>query len=685
MPNIKPYYQEQMPQGQISVESSPEEFGAGVGQGITNLGRGMENVADAVHNVDEAKSKMRAARFLTQTDLDWRKKMVEMQSDPDFTKKYGEDGSGYSEAIKSGFETFATDAIDKAEPDQKKYIEDGMYTLGSSVLSSSMEYQAKVGSEFAVTTVTQGIANGRESASLSPEQAGSILKNTRAVVNAAPHLDAVQRMKLQREADKEVATGVALGSLNKYGVTAADSLLAGKMTFDVVGEDGKKKSMNVSGMMDGETYKTLLTQAERVKKEAGAEGDINAKNLFSDISLGIKAAQSPDEIVGMQEKINTAETTVGHIKANDLRGQLQGKINDQTKEIDQITTGSSFAAGDLYLNPSNEKQVEAYNKYFNSKVMPDLEAVDPDTRNNYLVNLIDRTKVIPKAVAGDIKATARSSDAKQVARAADFLDRMAQQNPHMLQDFDQSDIARINIVNGFLQSGYNSREAVEMADKKMDTSNATVTARTADLAKQKIDYKSKAVSNFTEYFRGEDTSSDFASRQIDQLTTDYKRSYDSVFTSTGDAALAEKQAAQAVQGMYGVSKINGKNQIMRFPPEKYYSIQNEDNDWMRKQFIDEAHTALSAGMQNPGLTAEKDVFLVPDPKVTPRTAKQGTPMYKMMLKTETGELVPILGPNKYFYFDPEKRRAELTAAAQAKEASKKQARENLMNQPPVIK
>lgn len=659
MPNIRPYYQEQLPQGQVDVNASPEAFGAGIGRGMENVGRGMENVADSVHNVDEQKARMRAARSLTQADLSWRQKMIEMQNDPEFTQKYGEDGSGFSTAVKGGFEIFAQDQIDNAEPDQKKYIEEGMYTLGKSMYASSIEYQAQVGSEFAVTTVMQGIANGRQSANLSPEQAGSILKNTRAVVSAAPHLNAVQRLKLQREADKEVATGVALGSLKKYGVTAADSLIAGKMTF--VTPDGE--TMNVSEMMDGDAYKVLLTQAERTKDEASEAGAENAKNLFSDISLGIKQAQSPDEIVGLQEQITKAEATVGHVKANDLRGQLQGKIDGQVAELKEISTGSNFASGDAYLNPANEKQVSAYNKYFNNRVLPDLEAVDPDTRNTYLANLIDRTKVIPKAVAGDIKATARSSDAKQIARAADFLDRLGNQNPHMLQDFDQGDIARINVVNGFLQSGYNAREAVEMADKKLDVSNATMTVRTEQLKKDKIDYKGKAVNLFTSYFSREDTSSDFATRQIDQLTTDYKRTYESVFTSTGDSALAEKQAAQAVQGMYGISNINGKNQIMRFAPEKYYSIENQDSGWMRKQFIEEANNALAAGMQNPGTTAEKDVFLVPDPKVTPRTAKQGQPMYKMMLKTQSGELVPLLGPNKYFYFDPEKRRAELAEEA----------------------
>lgn len=636
----------------------------------------MERVDDNVRAVEEAKAKMRAARFLTQTDLDWRKKMIDMQNDPEFAKKYGEDGSGFSGAVKQGFEQFAQDAIDKADPQQKKYIEDGMYNLGSSMLASSAEYEAKVGSAFAVDTISQGIANGRQSANLSPEQAGSILQNVHAVISAAPHIDAATRIKLQTEADKEVATGIALGALRKNGDAAARAIIKGSLTFDMV-ENGKHVTKNISQLMDGEAYQTLIGQSERVIKEGDAATSENVKNVFSDLSLEIQKAESPDDIVNLTDSINKNEAIVGHVKANDLRSKLQGKIEGQAKELDSIGQGSAFASGDAYINPANTKQVEDYNKYFNKRVLPNLENADSDTRNTFLVSLIDRTKVIPKAIAGDIKATARSTSAKQIATAADFIDRLGQTNPHMLQDFDQGDLMRINLVNGFLTTGYNAKEAVTLADAKLDTSDATVKQREGELVANKLDYKSKATNLFTSIFRSEDTSSNVATRQIDQLATDYRRAYDSVYLGTGDTALAEKQASQVVSGMYGVTDINGKNQIMRFAPEKYYAIEGQDNAWMRKQFVEEANTALGSSMVAPGTTVDKNVFLVPDPKVTPRTAKQGQPAYKMMLKTQNGELVPLLGDNQYFYFDPDKRRQELIDEA------KKLKNENPLNNIPT--
>lgn len=665
MPVLDPY-QSQVRLSGVNVQATADDFGGQSARAISQLGGELENTSNVVAQVDDAKSRMRAAAFMTQADLDWRQKMIDMQNDPDFQTKYGVDGSGFADSFRDQFEQYAQEQIQNSDPRDRKYVEQGMYNLGESLMNSSMQYQAEVGAAFASDTLKKSIDNGSISAKLSPDQYTSILANATLMVNTAQNLDATTRRRFSEAATQQITTGAAMGRLEKGGEGAAKAIKNGSMTFLALDENGKPVQKSLRDLVDARTFEVLSDQADTVIKKAESDRKQIFADIKSDIETGIEMAETPEDFLNISNAIKTNEAIFTHQQMNDLKVKMYKKSKSIREDYDSVDRGNAFASGQAYLNPANNDSVKDYNNYYNKKVAPVLADMQPEERNTYLANMVATTKVIPDALKGDIKVAARSTDANLLASTADFVDRLRIQNPHLIQDIDQRDLARIDMMNSKLASGATIDEAAKQVEDALNPANAAVyEKRTSDLKDLEVDYQSLAMKNFNapwyvKVLPGDsgsvsDTSSNFATRQIAQLTSEYRAAYETQYKLTGSQDAAEKYANQLVSGTYGVTKVNGNNQLMRFSPEKYFSIAGQDNDWMREQVLEEARKQLSNSWVDPKTTAEDNVIIVPVPGVTSRTAKEGRPLYKMMLLTQDGGYQDLLGGNKYFTFDPDKK------------------------------
>lgn len=650
MPILRPYESQTQVNGTLNVRADESSFGGSAARALGGAGQQLSNSANIIDQVDDAKSRIRSAAALSQMDLNWRQQMIERQNDPEFAKKYGEDGSRFADAFKTDFETFAAQTISSADARDRKYIEQGMYNLGESLMGDAMSYQAEVGQAFAIDTIKQGIDNARGSANLSPGQFTSIMANTDMVIDGAAHLDATKRRQLKQIALEEVTVGAALGSIEKGG---AQAIINNTMTFTQIGPDGKPVTRTLRDILSEDTYDVLKNQSETYVKKLEAEAKEAIENKISDIDTAIAVAETPADFAAIQKALTDNAKLFSHKQNNAFKVDLykaQKKIND---DLGDQELGNMFGSGQAYLNPENSKNLKAYNSWYENVEAPKLQALDQDARNTRKVNIIDNAKVIPDYIKGDIKIAARSHDIDTITAAADFVDRLATKNPHMLQDFDQKDLARINMVRSQVAAGVEKSEALKRVDDALSPDNAIVYEnRIATLKDEKIKYRDKALGLFDGWFtRAPDvTSNDVVSRQAIQVESDYRNAYETQFKLTGDKAEAERYAAGVVRGRYSTTTINGKKQLMRDAPEKYYGLPNDDNQWMRDQFVAEAKARLSGSMTE-GATVD-DVMLVPDPAYTPRTAAMGKPGYRMMMKRSDGAFVNLLGPKELFYFDP---------------------------------
>jgi len=370
-----------------------------------------------------------------------------------------------------------------------------------------------------------------------------------------------------------------------------------------------------------------------------------------------------------------SETPEGVIKGNALRKKVFAKLKaDQEKNI-SINAGSAFAGGSSFLNRQDPQAKKAYNDYYES-IEPGLAGLDSNERNVEITGIVNNAKSVPDRLTGDIQRIARSRDIEQITMAVDLIDRIGDVNPHLIEDIaPPKDLARLRMINDRVNLGYLEDEALKIVDEILDPRNEiTQGEANAQLKDKDINYRSKAMnlydSSILPMNLGLETEGQAAAGQLDGLTGAYRVAYEDHYRITRDEGLSATHAAQFVQGRYGVTSVNGGDQVMQFPPEKYYSIQGEDSGWMREQMIKDAQGIFkntfredSEQFGNADLKENLRLFVIPEQ--TKRTAATGAPRYQMMYKTKNGTFTKVGGP---YYFDPDKRRKQLVDDVAKKQA-----------------
>lgn len=649
MPTLAPYLAQVKPDGTIDgVKAKPADFGAQTGEALTNLGGAAGQTANAVNEVEEQKARMRTAASLTQIDLSARQQFQQMQVDPEFTQKYGEDGSGFAEAFKTQFEDTANQAIQDTDPRGRKYMEQGLYNVGQSVYGAALDFQAKAGAAFAVNTVKTAVDNARQSANIAPDQYTSIMANANMVIDQAK-VDPETRMKLRDAAAQDVTLGAALGQLKAGGPQAAQQLLDNKMTFVTVGPDGKPSRVGVRDIVDEKTYGTLTEQADRVIKEAAATQKQAVEAKASDLQTAMEFAESPDDFVNISKSIEDGAGQFGDIKTNELRVMLHKKEKGILEDVESTARGGLYASGSSPLNPDDSKGVKDFNNYYNKVLEPTLANMPDDERNTRLTDLVSKTKVVPENLKGQLHSQALSTDPKQVAQGADFVSRLDQVNPYLTNSLPAADVARLRMSSTMAAAGVPQTEVNKAVDASLNPGKSAVLQdREAQLRTAKVPYAANAMGNFAGYFsgpdvtasEGKDANSAQAYQQNAQLAADYKTAYDAHFKLTGNADEAKNFADTSVRANYALTNINGGTQLMKYAPEHAYGIPGMDNAWMKDQF--------QAKVKALGYDPAK-AYLVPD-AFTAQTYGS-TPGYKIMAKQPDGSFIDATGSGHHFFFN----------------------------------
>ncbi len=213
MPVLRPYEQQAAPQGTLDVQASPQDFGSQIAQGISAAGEGIGQMADAQHAVEEQKGQVWAVRAASDARLAQYQQMQVMQTDPEFQKKYGQDGSGFVGAFKQQYEDFASTAIAGAPtPLAAKYLDAHMREMGNSLLGDAMQFQAVTGAKWAANNISTSVDNSGRAAFLAPQKFGEIQAATNAGIDAAPHLDEATRLEMKKQASENVAFAAGKGA-----------------------------------------------------------------------------------------------------------------------------------------------------------------------------------------------------------------------------------------------------------------------------------------------------------------------------------------------------------------------------------------------------------------------------------------------------------------------------------------
>ncbi len=338
-----------------------------------------------------------------------------------------------------------------------------------------------------------------------------------------------------------------------------------------------------------------------------------------------------------REEINNAVATGRLTEFNDIQ-KLLSIVNKREEAGYYTTTGNAaLQSPGTAWNPFDKEQQKQVNAVYDAQVGPDRAK----NLGNGL-NLWNKTKIIPEAMATTLRGALISTDGATMMRALQVVSSMYTADPNAFAaagpakaDLEEAATAFNHKINDL---GYTAREAAQQIAQMNDPEHkAKMKVKDDDLKKFKDDILKNTMSNITSPFSNPDAYLIF-NRSVQVGSGQAQRTgitniftelaYDN-YAKHGDRALAISQAQQKMSSMFGVT--NGV--LRQYPPEKaagYPALPDGTKSYIYQQAADDLF-AKEGIKVNP-----KDITLVPIP-YTAEAFRNGEPVpYAITYKKENG-------------------------------------------------
>jgi hypothetical protein len=392
----------------------------------------------------------------------------------------------------------------------------------------------------------------------------------------------------------------------------------------------RQKAANQAAAAKGEQYERAILEAER-----GATPLLSRSQIENDGTL-------------TEDKRNTLLRSYDKAAkdANELAGFMQ-KFKDPK-------------AGPF--NAYDPKDRDGIDKVFRS--------LGGDTAA--LQTVADRTGVVPKTAAVQMRGALVSSDPAQVQGTLTVASNLLARNPNSFAGVEGGKEIEDNAI-AFRHYVEDLGMPAEQASKLIVRNQSPVYQASvkAKIKAEDIDAKIKKeldISDLSGAFdqswgwaRNPEVGFDPAARQ--SMYAQYAEQVKERYLETGDMGVAKKQAADQLKKTWGVTNINGTQGmtgggvVMPYPPERapaYAGIENVST-MIAEQAVGAIKAESGADIQRSGLR------LMPIPGVTAQAYKSGQPVPYQLSWTDANGVVHMLNPGRAFVADPKAMRDAQTA------------------------
>ncbi|EGL2187063.1 hypothetical protein INK77_002080 [Salmonella enterica subsp. enterica serovar Agbeni] len=381
------------------------------------------------------------------------------------------------------------------------------------------------------------------------------------------------------------------------------------------------------GYSDGTSKYAELQEGRKYAGYMAAAKNMTAEGQYA---LLDKVRPSPDQ-PGYASNIQRWERFGRYIQEN---------IKQQEKDESVIRYSSSLQ-NDFPLDPTDKTNQVAADEYFKRNIAPGFDLSNPDSLNNVAAT-VTRSGIVPSQITTIFNSASRSDDPKIVAPVAKMYGQIYDNNPAAVATLPGETMAFYSKVYSLSNAGMNDDLAVKTAFNQIYAQDK----QTKEMFAQKIrakDYsenRSKAAQSLSD-----ELSSNWISgpsiitpgTQNQQFLRDYQTIYDANFiTSGGDAELSRSITNAQLKQVWGVSTINGKEEMMRYSPESVYGVNNGAGNWIKGQWEAEKKELLSKSFG--GGSTDMNLILVPD-AMTPRDMSYG-----VMVRQVGSDGIPVITP-----------------------------------------
>ncbi len=484
----------------------------------------------------------------------------------------------------------------------------------------------------------------------------------------------------QSEFDKiagdDISNGIqaALGLVDLPQSGQAPKRLTGSAAFDALDQSDQAKYLRQAEQMDKQRQQKAQEELGTRMADAYAAWE-NGLDAPGTPSAGeVMAAFGYDKGTRMLTDMQEAKRYAGLISAaKDMTAQAQRSLLEQIKpDPSQSNYASSmqrwerfgkfvdsnikaqektFSANRLELSiqnnfpldPTDKNNQEAADNYFEKNLQSGFSLRDENSLNA-VAELSSRTGIIPSQVKTIFNTGATSKDPEVVLPIAKMYGQIFDNNPAAATDMPSSTMAYYTKVYELNRAGMPEDKAVETAYRltyeQDDRTKQMIAAQVRD--KDYMKGRDKAAqANINNFY----TLGGFSSPGVDkpginnrEYLRDYQTLYDANFAETGgDAKLAQKMTDAQVKKTWGVTSVNGKEEIMKYAPEAAYGITSSGaGNWIQGQWEEDKKQLASKVFG--GLPEDAEIVLVPD-AVTPRDLSYG-----VMVKQTGSDDVPIYLP-----------------------------------------
>lgn len=484
----------------------------------------------------------------------------------------------------------------------------------------------------------------------------------------------------QSEFDKiagdDISNGIqaALGLVDLQQSGQAPKRLTGSAAFDALDQSDQAKYLRQAEQMDKQRQQKAQEELGTRMADAYAAWE-NGLDAPSAPSAGeVMAAFGYDKGTRMLTDMQEAKRYAGLISAaKDMTAPAQRSLLEQIKpDPSQPNYASSmqrwerfgkfvdsnikaqektFSANRLELSiqnnfpldPTDKNNQEAADNYFEKNLQSGFSLRDENSLNA-VAELSSRTGIIPSQVKTIFNTGATSKDPEVVLPIAKMYGQIFDNNPAAATDMPSSTMAYYTKVYELNRAGMPEDKAVETAYRltyeQDDRTKQMIAAQVRD--KDYMKGRDKAAqANINNFY----TLGGFSSPGVDkpginnrEYLRDYQTLYDANFAETGgDAKLAQKMTDAQVKKTWGVTSVNGKEEIMKYAPEAAYGITSSGaGNWIQGQWEEDKKQLASKVFG--GLPEDAEIVLVPD-AVTPRDLSYG-----VMVKQTGSDDVPIYLP-----------------------------------------
>lgn len=463
-------------------------------------------------------------------------------------------------------------------------------------------------------------AQGGQSALAPKRLTGSAAFDALDQSDQAKYLRQAEQMDKQRQQQLQA----------ELGTRVADSYAAWENGLDAPGAPGAGEIMAAFGYDKGTSMLADMQEAKHYAGLISAAKEMTSQAQYSLLQETKPDPSQPNYASRMQRWERFGKFVDGNIKA-------QEKTFSANRL--ELSIQNNFP-----LDPNDKNNQEAADNYFEKNLRSGFSLRD-DNSLNAVAELSSRTGIVPSQVKTLFNTGATSKDPEVVLPIAKMYGQIFDNNPAAATDMPSSTMAYYTKVYELNRAGMPEDKAVETAYRLTYEQDERTKKMVSDKVRDK-DYTKERIkaaqaninSNYPWYKPFSSPDADKPGINNRDYLRDYEALYDANFAETGgDAKLAQKMTDAQVKKTWGVTSVNGKNEIMKYAPEAAYGITSSGaGNWIEGQWEEEKKQLMAKSFGS--LPKDAEIILASD-AVTSRDLSYG-----VVVKQTGSDGVPIYRP-----------------------------------------